>query len=331
MRRLASSWVVLGALCVVNSRALALTASSVDMCAAPKMKTDKWQSRSEVGGMTLLIPPGFVESGHSVFAETQDSHFYHNGEHRDIAVGSGRGPAFISHFRNVTEEGECETVIAGRRVTITKYQWVNEDSPLSASGNAGAQFVAVARFYAQGALREVFVAYSSNAPSDFNYFRGLFWTVSFTGAPGSEVASVTTPATLVADNASPGAKPQPAVPPASDASDAVPPAACAASLGLPTLDAVLDSGTVRMLLAGAAPVPKGYEIMALQFAETGELSGMSVAQSDLPEASQHELSAVVATNLKPHDAHGPPAFLLRIESSEAGLRYTVLPMSGCPH
>jgi hypothetical protein len=331
MRRLASSWVVLGALCVVSSQALALSASSVDMCAAPKLKTDKWQSRSEVGGMTLLIPPGFVESGHSVFAETQDSHFYHNGEHRDIAVGSGRGPAFVSHSSDVTEEGECETVIAGRRVTITKYRWVNEDPLLSASGNAGSQFVAVARFYARGALREVFVAFSSNAPSDFNYFRGLFWTVNFVGVPGSDVASATTPATHVAENASPVAAPQQTATPASEAPAAAPSAACAAAPDLPILDAVLDSSTVRMLIAGAAPIPKGYEIMALQFAGTGELSGMSVAQSDMPEASQHELSAVVATNLKPHDAHGPPAFLLRIDSSDAGLRYTVLPMSGCPH
>ncbi|HMA02610.1 MAG TPA: hypothetical protein VKP02_09585, partial [Gemmatimonadaceae bacterium] len=269
--------------------------------------------------------------GHSVFAETQDSHFYHSGEHRDIAVGSGRGPAFVSHSSDVTEEGECETVIAGRRVTITKYRWVNEDALLSASGNAGSQFMVVARFYAEAALREVFVAFSSNAPSDFNYYRGLFWTVTFSGPPGSQSASAT-PATLVTDDAGPpAAAPLPNATPASAAPAPVPSAACAATPGLPTPDAVLDSSVVRMLIAGAAPIPKGYEVMALQFAATGDLSGMSVAQSDLPEAAQHELSAVIATNLKAHDAHAPPAFLLRIDSGDTGLRYAVLPISGWSH
>jgi hypothetical protein len=34
---------------------------------------------------------------------------------------------------------------------------------------------------------------------------------------------------------------------------------------------------------------------------------------------QHVLSSVIATNLKPHDAHAPSTFLLRIDSSDAGL------------
>jgi hypothetical protein len=46
---------------------------------------------------------------------------------------------------------------------------------------------------------------------------------------------------------------------------------------------------------------------------------------------QHVLSSVIATNLKPHDAHAPSTFLLRIDSSDAGLRYSVLPISGCTH
>jgi hypothetical protein len=86
-----------------------------------------------------------------------------------------------------------------------------------------------------------------------------------------------------------------------------------------------------MLIASATPIPKGYEVLALQFAGSGELSGMSVSQSDLPEASQHELSSVVATNLKPQDARAPSTFLLRIDSGDTGLRYAVLPISGCSH
>src|SRR5665647_1667526 len=160
-----------------------------DMCSAPKMNTNKWQPRSEVDGMTLLVPPGFTAGGHSVFQETQDSHFYHSGEHRSVAVVSGSGPAFIQHSSGVDENGECETVIAGRRVTLTMYHWVVEDALFSASGNAGPHFVEVARFYATGSRREVYVALESNAPSDLKYFKQLFWAVSFDGAPGEVAAA----------------------------------------------------------------------------------------------------------------------------------------------
>jgi hypothetical protein len=315
MRRSVLSCSVFAALCSIAASSQASIRPLDDMCIQPKMKTDKWQSRAEVGGMTILIPPGFTAGGHSVFAETADSHFYFNGEHRSIAVGSGRQPAFIARANDVSEESECETVIAGRRVTLTKFKWVQEDRVLSASGNAGSQFIVVARFYAVGALREVFVAFASGAPSDFNYFRQLFWTVSFLGAPAPAPAAPAAVAVLASAPAA--AAPSPACDPAAPR--------------LPAPEAVVDSSVVRMLIASAAPIPKGYELMALQFAGSGELSGMSVAQSDLPEASQHELSSVIATNLKPHDVHASSTFLLRIDSSDTGLRYAVLPMSGCTH
>jgi hypothetical protein len=323
MRRSVLSCSVFAALCSIAASSQASIRPATDMCSQPKMKTDKWQSRAEVGGMTILIPPGFTAGGHSVFAETADSHFYFNGEHRSIAVGSGRQTEFIARANDVSEEGECETVIGGRRVTLTKFKWVQEDAVLSASGNAGPQFIVVARFYAVGALREVFVAFASGAPSDFNYFRQLFWTVSFPGASAPAAPA----AVAVLASATPAAADAPSAPAAAAPSPACDPAAP----GLPAPDAVVDSSVVRMLIASAAPIPKGYELMALQFAGSGELSGMSVAQSDLPEASQHELSSVIATNLKPHDVHASSTFLLRIDSSDTGLRYVVLPMSGCTH
>jgi hypothetical protein len=316
--------VVVG-MAMAASGAQALTLHTSDMCAAPKMKTEKWQLRSEVGGMTLLLPPGFTAGGHSYYLETADSHFYQSGEHRSIAVGSGRGPAFVGHNSSISEESECETVIADRRVNITKYRWVIEDPTLSASGQAGSRFLVVARFYAQGEMREVYVSFESNSPSDFNFYRGLFWTVSFEGARPSTVAAAATPATLgaPAPTAAAEAPSAAAAPPA-----AVSQAACAAP-ALPSTDAVLDSSVVRMLIATGTPIPRGYEVLALQFSGTGELSGMSIEQSDLPQASQHELSSVIATNLKSHDVHDPSTFLLRIDSSDSGLRYAVLPLSAC--
>jgi len=314
MRRIRLGCAVVVALCVVAANGYASTRHVDDMCSQPKMKTDKWQSRSEVAGMTLLLPPGFVVMG----GNSQDR-YYASGEHRSITVGEGSGAALQHLYMNISETGECETVIAGRRVTITLYQWVVEDARLSASGHAGNHFAAVARYYATGAWREVYVQLLSNMPSDLNYFRQLFWTVSFPGSAGPVADAAPTPATLVAD--APAAAP-PAAAPACDP---------AAAAGLPAPDAVLDSSVVRMLIASASPIPKGYELLALQFAGSGELSGMSVAQSDLPDASQRELSSVIATNLKPHDTHAPSTFLLRIDSSDSGLRYAVLPMSGCTH
>jgi hypothetical protein len=316
MRRTHLGCALVAALCVVASNSHASTRPVDDMCSQPKMKTDKWQIRQEAAGMMLLLPPGFVTSGtNGGFATDGDTHFYVNGEHRSITVGSG-GMAIL-RFRDVAETGECETVIAGRRVSLTMYHWVVEDSALSASGDAGPHYALVARYYAIGGLREQYVGMISNSSSDLKYFRQLFWTVSFPGSAAPVAAAAATPATLVAAT--------PAVAPPAPACDP------ASAPGLPAADAVLDSSVVRMLVASAAPIPKGYELLALQFAGSGELSGMSVAQSDLPQASQHELSSVIATNLKPHDAHAPSTFLLRIDSGDTGLRYAVLPISGCAH
>jgi len=319
MRRFVPSCSVLVALCVFAGSAQALTRHRDDMCSEPKTKTDKWKSRPEVAGMTILIPPGFVASGGD-----NGAHYYVNGDHRSITIGEGRGMGLM-RYSDVSEIGECETVIAGRRATITLYHWVVEDAHLSASGDAGAHFGAVARFYPTGSLRESYVQLVSNNQSDLKYFRELFWTVSFAGAPASPVATSATPATLAA--ATPA--------PASDAPAATPSAACApaaaTSAPLPAPNAVFDSSVVHMLLADVPPIPKGFEVLALQFSGTGELSGLSVAQSDLPDEAQHELSAVVASNLKPHDAHAPSTFLLRIDSGDTGLRYTVLPMPACAH
>ena len=317
MRCAVLSWSVVAAACLMSAAAKASAEPMEDMCAAPKMKTDKWQPRSENGGMTILIPPGFGAGG--VGWGTEEAHFYHNGEHRLLVVGFGAGLQSIMSIRNVNENGECETVIAGRRVLITVYNWVTEDDPLSASGNAGAHFAAVARFYPTASQREVFVAFVSNVTYELKSFKQIFWTVSFDGAPGTVAAATPVAASTVA-----------AMAPAAHAAAAAPPVCTAApQTGLPTGSAVVDSSVVQSLLASAAPIPNGFEVMALQFDTSGELAGMAVAQSDLPEASQRELASVVATNLKPHDSHTPASFLLRIDAAAPGLRYTVLPASVC--
>jgi len=64
MRR-APSWSVLAVACLMGIAANARAETKDDMCTQPKMATDKWKARSEVAGLTILIPPGFTAGGHS--------------------------------------------------------------------------------------------------------------------------------------------------------------------------------------------------------------------------------------------------------------------------
>ena len=298
-----------------------------DLCAPPKMKTDKWQSRSENGGMTILIPPGFSLGGMGMGSEIGGAHFYRNGEHRVLFIGFGAGVQSILKDPGVSEKSECETEIAGRRVNITVYNWVNEDKLLSASGNAGAHFAAVARFYASGSHPEVFVAFISNVMYEVKSFKQLFWTVSFDTPSTVAAAATVAPVAPVAAPAVANVASQPT------ASAMVVGASCnaaSASASLPTASAVVDSAVVGTLLASAAPIPSGFEVVRLQFDAGGELAGMNVSQSDLPEASQRELAAVIGTNLKAHDGKEPASIYLRIDSTANGLGYSIVPPPGCP-
>src|SRR6478672_7806658 len=107
MRRVRLSCAIVVALCGIASSSHASTWPLDDMCSQPKMKTDKWVPRDEVAGIRLSLPPGFVASGSSSMDQTRDSHYFVNGEHRAIGVGSGSGPAFLRNSM-VSETGECE-------------------------------------------------------------------------------------------------------------------------------------------------------------------------------------------------------------------------------
>jgi hypothetical protein len=316
MRRtvLSSFVAIAGLMCLAGS---ARAETRDDLCVAPKeMKTNKWQSRSENGGMNMLIPPGFGAAGIGSGKEQNGAHYYENGQHRLLIVGFGPGLESLLRDPTVTEKSECETEIAGRHVLITVYNWVVEDAVLSASGNAGAHFAAVARFYPSGNQREVFIAFISNVMYELKSFKQIFWTAAFDGAPAAVAAAPAAVTTVAAQPAS-------TVVVGPVCSTALPPA------NLPVASAVIDSAIVGTLLASAAPIPSGFEVMRLQFDAGGELAGMNVSQSDLPEASQKELAAVVGTNLKAHGSKEPPSIYLRIDSSATGLRYSVVAPPSC--
>jgi hypothetical protein len=293
----------------------ASAASRADLCSTPTMKTEKWHSVSEVGGMTVMLPPGFVARGIITGSSNADSHGYFSGTHRYILIGSGSGPSALSSTTAaLLQTADCNTILNGRRVELSSYTWTVEDARMSPSGDAGPQYMAVARFFATGTQREVYVAFKSNIQSDIGSNRQLFWTVSFPGSAGDATASAQTPVAVPAfAGTSPAPAPTPATPPACVAK---------ADPALPAASAVVDSGLVQSLIAGSGPMPKGYALMALKF-DGPSLAGIAVTQSDLPDPTQKQLATLVASNLKPRDTKSPSAFVLRVDTQDEGLRYTV--------
>ena len=182
MRRSALSIAFLGSSCLLLVANRAAAASRADLCSVPNMKTDKWHSTTEVGGMTVMLPPGFVARGIATGTGNADSHGYFSGTHRFILIGSGSGPSNLSvGGAALLQTADCETVLGGRRAELTSYTWTEEDDAMSPSGQAGPQYMAVARFFATGTQREVYVAFKSNIQSDIGSNRQIFWTVSFPG------------------------------------------------------------------------------------------------------------------------------------------------------
>jgi hypothetical protein len=316
MRRFALTITLLGSTCLFLVTIPAAAASRGDLCSAPTLKTEKWHSTTEVGGMTLMLPPGFVARGMATGTKNADTHGYFSGTHRFIMIGSGSGPSNLTvRGAELTQTAECETVLGGRRAELTSYMWTAEDDRMSPSGEAGPQYMVVARFFATGATREVYIAFKSNIQSDIGSNRQLFWTVAFPGFAGGATApaSQTVSASLAA--AAPGAV---AAAPAPAAPACVP----TADPTLPAASAVVDSALVQMLVSGSGPMSNGYALMALKF-DGSSLAGINVAQSDLPDPAQKQLATLVASNLKPHDAKSPSSFVLRIDTQDQGLRYTV--------
>jgi hypothetical protein len=281
------------------------------------MKTEKWHSFSEIGGMTILMPPGFVAGGAWAGVSSAETHGYTSGSHRFILIGSGAGPSNMNvGGAALTQTADCTTVLSGRRAELTSYMWNEEDNAMSPSGQAGPQYMVVARFFSTGSEREVFVAFKSNIQSDIGANRQMFWTITFPGSAGSAapVAQQTIASSL--REAAPGAVA--AAPPV-----AAPPCVPKPDPTLPAASAVVDSALVQMLVSGAAAMPHGFATMSLKFDGSGSLAGLSVAQSDLPDPVQKQLVTLVASNLKPHDAKSPAAYMLRVDTQDQGLHYTV--------
>ena len=308
--RICSALAVVCALAISGS---ALAQPWGDMCSPPKMKTDKWHSISAPAGMTLMIPQGYAlrGSGASASVGFEDARVYWSGEHRYIAAGSGAGPSALTGGGQITQTGECEAQIAGRRTEISTYNWTNEDNSMSPSGAAGEEYLVVARFYSTGSMRESFIAFKTNIQSDVSSMRQVFWTASF----GSPIAD----AQPIAASAA-GSQP----PPGATAATAAPACVPKPDPNLPSVDAVLDTALVKMLVSNAAPpVPHGFEVMRVSFDPLGGVAGIAVSQSDLPDATQRQLTTLVASNIKHKPAKAPSTLELMVDVAADGMRFAL--------
>jgi hypothetical protein len=279
------------------------------------MKTDKWHSIAAPAGMTLMIPPGYVQRGMGSASSGayKDAQFYVSGEHRYVAAGSGAGPSALTEQGQITQTGECEAQIAGRRTEISTYNWTSEDSRMSPSGGAGESYLVVARFYSTGALRESFIAFKTNIQSDVSSMRQVFWTASF----GSPIADAQPIAAAAA-----GSQP----PPGATAATAAPACVAKPDPNIPSSDVVLDTGLVKALVAGASPpVAHGFEVMRVSYDPLGGVAGVAVSQSDLPDATQKQLTTLVASNLKQKAAKAPSTLELRVDVAADGVHYALQP------
>jgi hypothetical protein len=98
---------------------------------------------------------------------------------------------------------------------------------------------------------------------------------------------------------------------------------------MPSLGEIVDTALVRSFVADVSPLPTGYASIKMQLDSTGAIEGARIEQSNLPEASQRRLVALVASNVKPQSSAAPRVLRIRLETSLAGLRYQMLPAVDC--
>ncbi|MDQ2766879.1 MAG: hypothetical protein M3Y30_06955, partial [Gemmatimonadota bacterium] len=307
--------------CILTTSRTARAESAPNLCAPPKMQTEKWPTTEQVGGATILLPPGFRSATSA--RGSADEHYFLSG-HREIIIGPGaeqKSDALtttsVERLSNtssgyvpddsptMSQLSTCETTINGRRVQITLSTSTSHGQ--APSGTVPASFYRiVARFLAAPPAGEMFIAFETDSRSEISSYRQIFWTATFDGSapPSSAPMKAAAPGAVAAAPAQPACVPKP-------------------DPSLPTPDAVLDTGLVQSLISGTGPMPRGFALMSLKFDGKGVLTNISVPESDLPEPAQRQLATLVASNLKPHDKHTPSSYTLRVDAADTGLHYTV--------
>lgn len=307
---------VIAVACIVSLHATTRAAFASDMCTPPRMNVDKWHVVEPVPGMRVSLPPSY--GSRATYSHNRHIAFYFADRDREVSLGTGPGPGprldpasgmgttvsveklpdgvasdeYASVATQMTQTAQCTTAINGRSVHIVEYRWYGPDAVLSTRRDESALYRLVAHYLPSDSEPDAFVSIESSSQSELGVNRQIFWTASFGRATAASATAPCVP------------KPDPS---------------------LPTSGAVLDTALVQTLLTSAARPPVGFAVLALSF-NGGALSGISVAESDLPDSTQRQLATLVASNLAPHDAKAPSAFLLRVETSDAGVRYAVEPV-----
>ena len=155
---------------------------------------------------------------------------------------------------------------------------------------------AVAEWPAEDKIPLVQVWIDSRYPSDLMDLRQIFWTAQFPGF---------TPVGLAQQDCR------------------------EAAVAMKNADALLDTGLVSMLVAGAAPpLPRGNAVFEFTFDTSGALRPLDIPTSTIPHADLNRLAAIVGSNVRQQPRVAARAGL-RLELDSTGVSYSLLPVSAC--
>jgi hypothetical protein len=290
-----------------------------NMCAAPKMDTAKWMPVS-LPNVNLLLPKGYgvATSGNDWRAYRAagrvagmiwgDNNVSVPESFMQIAMsltmGQHGGTGFLGggSISSVTStlRTQCTTVIGERPVQITTYTWDVADATLSMSAGGGKHFMAVAWWPPAAGQPSIYTWYSTDYKSDLMSMRTIFYTAHFAAMDAVAAAA---------------AKP-----------------ACADTSPAPrgTVGEFLDTSVVGMLANGASPpLPKGAGTVLLRFDSTGNVAGVSVGASLMPDAAQKELGAIVGSNVIAQKPGSVTHVRIKVTVGDSALSYSLLGVGNC--
>jgi hypothetical protein len=291
-----------------------------EMCTTPKLDTAKWSSFT-VASATLMLPRASSQAENGPYYKTfriggraagllwsdagwivPDSFYY-----AAARLAPGQHPGGPNSLGNASTMGSsridgalaslCNTVIANRPVEISTYVWNLADAPMTMTAGSGKHYLAVARWPAATNTPVMYMWFASDYKSDLMQMRQMFWTMQFPGfAPAPPACADTSP----------------------------PPRG--------TVGEFLDTSLVAMLVNGASPaIPKGSGTVLLRFDSTGNVAGVSVGATLMPDAAQKQLGAIVGSNVIAQKPGSVSHVRIKVTVGDSALSYALVGVGNCTH
>lgn len=295
-----------------------------DMCTVPKLDTAKWMAVN-TPDIDAMLPKGYGTSftdgnnrvyksgGRVIGVAWGESHIDQPQSFIDLAwsltgnLHGYSGPlGGKSSSETHAQTSLCTTTIGGRKVEITTYMWDVANEALSIKEGMGKHYMAVARWSGIENHRAAYMWYSSDYKSDLMGMRSMFWTAKFAGLIGGSDAVAAA-----------------AVPVAAACLDTIP-----APRG--TIGEYLDTSLVAMLVNGASPpLPKSTTEFFMRFDSTGAVQKLGVTRSELTDAGQQQIAAIVGSNILPQKAGSITFLRIQVTVGDSVLGYKLVGLARC--